>query len=122
MKDLIRDNKGKNSMASHMAIVGCGAALTVFTIYGLLNASLIGGLVGLNIAGAIMGYPVEATLVAKVIVTLSMLAGVTIAALTFSLAGASLGWIAGKAAEITSHPGRYAHWVHEHWPHATVRH
>ena len=120
MKALTGKNKGR--MASHMAIAGCGAALTVFVIYGLLNASLIGGLVGLNITGALMGYPVEATLMAKVIVTLGMLAGVTIAALTFSLAGASLGWVAGKAAEIASHPGRSAHWVHDHWPHDLVKH
>ena len=114
--------KNKGTMASHMAIAGCGAALAVFAIYGLLNASLIGGLVGLNIAGAIMGYPVEATLAAKVIVALGMLAGVALAALTFSLVGASLGWAAGKAAEIATHPGRSAHWVHEHLPHAHVKH
>ncbi len=122
MKALNGNNKGKNKMASHMAMVGCGAALTVFAIYGLLNASLIGGLVGLNIAGAITGFPVEASLVAKVIVTLSMLAGVMIAALTFALAGATLGWIGGKAAEIATHPGKYAHWVHDHMPHDLVKH
>ncbi|MCK4912046.1 MAG: hypothetical protein KAR83_10410 [Thermodesulfovibrionales bacterium] len=120
MKALTEKNKGR--MASHIAIAGCGAALTVFAIYGLLNASLIGGLVGLNITGAIMGYPVESTLVAKVIVSLSMLAGVTVAALTFAIAGTTLGWVAGKTAEIATHPGRSAHWVHDHLPHAHVRH
>lgn len=122
MKALNEDNRGKNRMATNMAIVGCGAGLAIFAIYGLLNASLIGGLVGLNIAGAIIGSPVEATLVAKVIITLSMLAGVTVAALTFSLVGVTLGWVAGKAIEIVSHTGRYANWVHEHMPHATVKH
>ena len=122
MKTLKEKNKGRSTMASIMATAGCGMALAVFAIYGLLNASLIGGLVGLNIAGAIMGYPVEATLVAKVIVALGMLAGVTLAALTCALAGTSLGWVAGKVADAATHPGRSAHWAHDHWPHAHVKH
>lgn len=91
------NTRKKSSIASNLAMLGSGVGLTVFVLYGLLNASLIGGLVGLNIAGSIMGFPVESSLLSKIIVTLSMLVGVMFTALVFTLVGASGGWLVGTA-------------------------
>jgi hypothetical protein len=91
-------NKEKGSTASHMALMGSGAGLTVYLIYGVLKASFLGGVIGLNVAGAIMGMPVESTLISKAIVAVSMLLGVTAGGLVFAMAGATLGWLTGTVA------------------------
>jgi len=70
--------------------------ICAFAVYGVINASFIGGIMGLNLAGAVMGFPVESTLLAKVLVALGMLSGVMVAGLIFVAAGAAAGWMAGK--------------------------
>ena len=107
----------KDSLAGKLAMTGGGAGLAVFAIYGVLNASLIGGIIGLNVAGTLLGFPVESVLVSKALVALGMLGGVLIAGLICITAGATAGWLAGKAAEAAARVISHAH----HAP-ADIRH
>ena len=53
--------KTEKDIAKKGLYVGAGAGLVLFAIIGLLPGSFIGGVVGLNIAGSIFGYPVRPT-------------------------------------------------------------
>jgi hypothetical protein len=74
--------------------IGTGAGLILFVMVGLLSGSLIGGVAGLKIAG-LLGAPVEATLVSRMIVALSMVAGVIGSAVFFIAGMGALGWAGG---------------------------
>jgi hypothetical protein len=90
----------KEGMATRVALAGGGMGLALFAIYGVINASFIGGIMGLNLAGAIMGFPVESALLAKALVALGMLSGVLVTGLVFITAGAMAGWLAGKLIDL----------------------
>ncbi len=75
--------------------VGTGVGLILFVLVGLLSGSLVGGIIGLKLAGSIFGAPLEGALLARVIVAISMMAGVFISALMFIGGTGVLGWIAG---------------------------
>jgi hypothetical protein len=75
--------------------VGTGSGLILFVLVGLLSGSLVGGMIGLKMAGAIFGAPLEGALVARVIVAVSMLAGVVASGLLFIGGAGFLGWTAG---------------------------
>jgi membrane protein DedA with SNARE-associated domain len=75
--------------------VGTGVGLILFVLVGLLSGSLVGGMIGLKMAGAIFGAPVEGALLARVIVAISMIAGVFASGLIFVGGTGFLGWIAG---------------------------
>ena len=75
--------------------VGTGIGLILFVMVGLLSGSLVGGLIGLKMAGFIFGAPLEGALLARVIVAISMIAGVFTSALVFIGGMGSLGWAAG---------------------------
>ncbi|MBS1125621.1 MAG: hypothetical protein H6Q98_559 [Nitrospirae bacterium] len=47
----------KNSIAKKGAYIGAGAGLVLFAIFGLLPGSLLGGAMGINIAGWMFGLP-----------------------------------------------------------------
>jgi hypothetical protein len=98
MKEITGKNEG---MATRAALAGGGMGLGLFAIYGVINASFIGGIMGLNLAGAIMGFPVESALLSKVLVAFGMLSGVLAAGLIFIAVGSTAGWLAGKLIDIT---------------------
>jgi hypothetical protein len=75
--------------------VGVGAGLILFVLVGLLSGSLVGGLIGLKIAGGIFGIPLEAAILPRLIVALSMVAGIMISATVFIVGSAIAGWLAG---------------------------
>jgi len=86
----------KESLAAKASFIGGGAGLGLFAVFGVLNASFIGGIIGINIAGAIMGLPLESNLISRAIVAIGMLIGIMVAGLMFIAAGATVGWMAGK--------------------------
>lgn len=94
----------KNSISKIGAYIGTGAGLVLFALFGLLPGSLIGGTAGLKIAGWLFGTPVEPGLIARVIVLVSMLMGVLVAAIAIVTATATLGWIIGKVLEPAKQP------------------
>lgn len=85
----------KQSMAHKGLYIGTGAGLILFVLVGLLPGSLIGGLVGLKVAGLLFGSPVKSMIIARIIVAVSMIAGVIGAAFVFVLGTGVAGWIAG---------------------------
>jgi len=88
-------DRGKGT-EMRLALTGAGMGLALFAVYGVLNSSFMGGIIGLNVAGAIMGFPVESVLLSRVIVALGMLSGILVAGLISIAAGATAGWLAGK--------------------------
>ena len=89
----------KNTLARKTAYIGAGAGLVLFAIFGLMPGSLLGGAMGINIAGWLFGLPLQPGLVARVIVLASMLVGVLVAGIVMVTATSTLGWLVGKVLE-----------------------
>lgn len=89
----------KTTITKKAAYTGAGAGLVIFALFGLLPGSLLGGAMGLNIAGWFFGMPLEPGLIPRVIVIVSMLAGVLIAGIVVVTATTTMGWLIGKAIE-----------------------
>jgi hypothetical protein len=89
----------KNSISKKTAYAGAGAGLVLFALFGLMPGSLMGGVAGINIAGWLFGLPLEPGLISRVIVLVSMLAGVMVSGVGIVTATSTLGWIIGRALE-----------------------
>lgn len=87
----------KTSLAKKAAYLGAGAGLVLFGLFGLLPGSLLGGAVGLNIAGWMFGMPLEPGLMQRGIVIIAMLFGVLAIGVMVVTATSTLGWIIGRA-------------------------
>jgi len=86
----------KNSIAKKGAYIGAGAGLVLFAIFGLLPGSLLGGAMGINIAGWMFGLPLEPGLISRAIVLVSMLVGVLVAGIVIVTATTTIGWLVGR--------------------------
>ena len=93
----------KNTMAKNGAYIGAGAGLVLFAIFGLLPGSLIGGAMGINVAGWLFGLPLEPGLVSRAIVLVSMLVGVLVAGIVMVTATSTVGWLVGRLMEGGAH-------------------
>ncbi len=82
-------------MANKGLYIGTGAGLIMFVLLGLLPGSLIGGAIGLQLSAAIFGSPVEAALIPRIIIALSMVVGILGSAFVFVVGTSVLGWAAG---------------------------
>ncbi|HAR46734.1 MAG TPA: hypothetical protein DCS05_11405 [Nitrospiraceae bacterium] len=89
----------KTSIAKKTTYIGAGAGLVLFALFGLMPGSLLGGAMGINIAGWLFGLPLEPGLLSRVIVLASMLIGVLVAGIVIVTASSTLGWLVGKAVE-----------------------
>ncbi|MCL5023446.1 MAG: hypothetical protein M1497_08805 [Nitrospirae bacterium] len=85
--------------ARKMAYVGAGAGVVLFALAGLLPGSLLGGVMGLNIAGSLFGFPVSSAILPRLIVGISMLLGIFGSAVMFIAGCSSLGWLVGCAVD-----------------------
>jgi hypothetical protein len=86
----------KNSIAKKGAYIGAGAGLVLFAIFGLLPGSLLGGAMGINVAGWFFGLPLQPGLISRAIVLVSMLMGVLVSGITIVTAASTVGWLVGK--------------------------
>jgi hypothetical protein len=93
----------KTTIAKKAAYIGAGAGLVLFAIFGLLPGSLIGGAMGINIAGMLFGLPLEPGLISRAIVLVSMLVGVLVAGIVIVTATTTVGWLAGRLLEGSAH-------------------
>lgn len=84
-----------NEMAKKGLYIGAGAGLMVFAIAGLLPGSVIGGMIGINIAGSLFGLPLEPTILSRMIVAGSMILGVVLAGVVCVVGTCSVGWLLG---------------------------
>src|ERR1700693_1991608 len=89
----------KTTLVRKTAYIGAGAGLVLFALFGLLPGSLLGGAMGINIAGWFFGLPLQPGLVSRVIVLASMLIGVLVSGIVMVTATSTLGWLAGKVIE-----------------------
>ncbi len=89
----------KNTLARKGAYIGAGAGLVLFAIFGLLPGSLIGGAMGINVAGWLFGLPLQPGLISRAIVLLSMLLGVLVAGIVMVTATSTVGWLVGWLVE-----------------------
>ncbi len=93
----------KTTIAKKTAYIGAGAGLVLFALFGLMPGSLLGGAMGINIAGWLFGLPLQPGLVSRVIVLASMLIGVLVAGIVIVTATSTVGWLAGKVLEMGAH-------------------
>jgi uncharacterized protein (DUF697 family) len=93
----------KTTIARKTAYIGAGAGLVLFAIFGLMPGSLLGGAMGMNIAGWLFGLPLQPGLVARVIVLAFMLIGVLVAGIVMVTATSTIGWLVGKVLESGTH-------------------
>ncbi len=89
----------KTTIARKTAYIGAGAGLVLFALFGLMPGSLLGGAMGINIAGWLFGRPLHPGLIARVIVLASMLIGVLVAGIVIVTATSTVGWLVGKVLE-----------------------
>jgi len=95
----------KTTIANKMAYLGTGAGLILFAIFGILPGSLVGGAMGLSVAGALFGTPVEPGVLARMLLAASMLVGVLATGLLMVAATTTVGWIAGTAVDAVTGKG-----------------
>lgn len=87
----------RQEIAKKGLYAGTGAGLILFVLAGLLPGSLIGGMIGLKVAGLIFGTPLKGLVIARVIVAVSMILGVLGAAAIFIVGSSIVGWSVGVA-------------------------
>lgn len=91
--------KTEREIAKKGLYIGAGAGLVLFAIMGLLPGSFIGGVIGLNIAGSLFGYPVGPQIASRMIVAASMLFGILVSGIVFTAGLSFVGWAIGHAIE-----------------------
>ena len=91
----------KTRTANKMAMAGAGIALALFGVFGLQPGAFIGGIMGVNLAGHLLGLPVVQTLAARLIIGAGMFVAVLATGLMFATVGATLGYLSGLVADLT---------------------
>ena len=89
----------KTAISRKAAYIGAGSGLVLFALFGLMPGSLLGGAMGINIAGWLFGLPLQPGLLSRIIVLVSMLTGVLVAGIAIVTPTSSLGWLIGKVLE-----------------------
>jgi len=82
-----------------MTYIGAGCGIVLFAVFGLLPGSFLGGVMGLNLAGSLLGTPVSSGVLSRLIVAASMVMGVMVAGIMFITASSLAGWILGTIAD-----------------------
>lgn len=95
-----KEEKKMKGLARKASYMGAGIGIVLFAIFGLMPGSLVGGAMGLNLAGAIFGTPVGSALLPRLIVGASMLLGVTVSGIIFVSGCTLAGWLLGAPIEM----------------------
>lgn len=88
-----------NKYAKKSAYMGAGCGVVLFAIFGLLPGSFLGGVMGLNIAGTLLGSPVTSGVLSRLIVAASMVIGVMVSGIMFITASSTAGWLIGAVVD-----------------------
>jgi hypothetical protein len=91
----MEDTKMKTTLSRKTAYIGAGAGLVLFAIFGLLPGGLLGGAAGIRLSTMLFGLPLDAGIVSRMIVLVSMLLGILVSGITIVTSSAILGWLAG---------------------------
>ena len=90
----------KNSNYSKkLTLIGAGCGVVLFAVFGLLPGSFLGGVMGLNLAGMLLGMPVTSGVLSRLIVAASMVIGVMVSGIMFITASSLTGWLLGTIAD-----------------------
>jgi hypothetical protein len=89
----------KERYSKKLTYMGAGCGVVLFAIFGLLPGSFLGGVMGLNIAGSLLGVPVTAGIASRLIVAASMVVGVMVSGIMFVTAFSLIGWLAGTVVD-----------------------
>jgi len=89
----------KTTIAKKTALIGAGAGLVLFALFGLIPGSLLGGAAGIKLAGSLYGLPLESGLVARTVVLASMFVGIVVSGITIVTATSTAGWLVGNTAD-----------------------
>ena len=81
--------------AKKLAYMGAGCGVVLFGVFGLLPGSFLGGVMGLNIAGTLLGVPLASGILSRLIVAASMVIGVMVSGIMFITASSIAGWLIG---------------------------
>jgi hypothetical protein len=92
----------KEKVAKKAAYIGAGVGLVLFAIFGLLPGSMLGGVMGLNIAGFLFGTPVTPGIFSRIIVGASMIIGIMAAGIIFVFGFSTAGWLLGHAVDMVA--------------------
>ncbi len=94
----------RDKTARKAGLAGAGIGLLLFLFVGLLYGSLIGGTMGLSIVNSVFHETAGVTLLSRVIVAASMLAGVIVSGIMFVVTCSGIGWLAGYVAGAIMEP------------------
>ena len=97
------DTAMKTTIARKTAYIGAGVGLALFALFGLMPGSLLGGAMGINIAGWLFGLPLQPGLISRIIVLASMLIGVLVSGIVIVTATSTVGWLVGRVLESGAH-------------------
>jgi hypothetical protein len=89
----------KTNYSKKLAYLGAGCGVVLFAVFGLLPGSFLGGVMGLNIAGSLLGVPVSSGILSRLIVAASMVAGVMVSGIMFITASSVAGWLVGTVVD-----------------------
>lgn len=89
----------KERFSKKLTYMGAGCGVVLFAIFGLLPGSFLGGVMGLNIAGSLLGTPVTAGIASRLIVAASMVVGVMVSGILFVTASSLVGWLIGTVVD-----------------------
>ena len=87
--------------------IGAGCGMVLFAVFGLLPGTFLGGVTGLNIAGALLGMPVSSGLLSRLIIAASMVTGVMVSGMLFLAASSLAGWLIGTVADAVADGHRH---------------
>jgi predicted benzoate:H+ symporter BenE len=93
------DTEMKERYSKKLTYMGAGCGVVLFAIFGLLPGSFLGGVMGLNIAGSLLGTPVTAGIASRLIVAASMVVGVMVSGIMFVTASSLVGWLIGTVVD-----------------------
>jgi hypothetical protein len=76
-----------------LAFLAIACVAILFAVFGLFPGSFLGGVMGLNVAGLLLGLPVTSGKLSTVLVAASMVMGVVVSGIIFITAASTTGWL-----------------------------
>lgn len=88
-----------NKYSKKVAYIGAGCGVVLFAIFGLLPGSFIGGAMGLNLSGILLGSPVTSVVLSRLIIAASIGVGVIVSGIIIISAATTAGWLIGTVVD-----------------------
>ncbi|MBI4402702.1 MAG: hypothetical protein HY537_00995 [Deltaproteobacteria bacterium] len=89
--------KAKSRITILPTLIGSGVGFVSFLVFGALHGVVYGGYMGLIMAGALLGTPVEPGILSRILIGGGMVLGVVVTLFFFLVVGALVGTVIGYA-------------------------